>query len=186
MFLYETETFMKKPILLTFLLIFVLSSCTGTSTADLLDYQSSGAEVSGILRTDTKDVQLSVTLSPMDDTASVRDAVLTFTYGSGTHSASVENGKVTLSADGLTIPIGETAGEYFLSLTSLFSIDGSTLYSVTAEDDGTVKAAFGDVASGTDVTVTFDPLTSLPRKISSETQSIIYEIDEYRLKDSDG
>lgn len=179
---------MKKLIFALFAFIFTLTSCTAAN-ADLLGYQISGAEISGILHTDTGAFRLGVTLFPVteDELASgVRDAVLTFTYtdGSGTHSATVTDGTVTLSAGGLTIPCSDEAGLHYLHLTSLFAIDSAALYSVEPDDDGTLTASFGEGDSGA-VTVTIDPVTSLPKVIAAKNGKYKYEIDEYRLISDD-
>lgn len=167
------------------LVIFALASCGATTDADLLGYQTSGAEVKGVLHTDTGAFRLEVTLSPSsaDELASgSRDAVLTFISadGSDIYSATVADGGVSLSACGLSVPCGDVTGAYFKKLTSLFAIDGNALYSVENGSDGTVTASFG-VRDGEAVIVTLDPVTSLPKKISAQNGAYSYEIDEYRL-----
>ncbi len=175
---------MKKPIFILFVFIFILSSCAMRTDLSPLSYQASGAEISGVLRSDTGDVRLSVTLLPLPKDSPLpfsRDAVLTFSYGSGIISAKIENGKVTLSANGLSVPVSDSIGKYYLTLSSLFAIDEGALYSAEADGDGNETLSFSS-GSG-DFTVTLDPLTSLPKRITAQNGEIIFEIDEYRLSD---
>lgn len=174
---------MKKLTFALFFLFFAFISCAAGTDADLLGYQTSGAEIKGILHTDSGASRLEVTLYPSTNdalAAGTRDAVLTFVFSDGTYSAAVSGGEVTLSAGGLSVPSGEETGAYFQRLTSLFAIDGGTLYSVESDSDGTVTASFG-IADGEAVTVTLDPVMSLPQKISAQNGAYSYEIDEYRL-----
>ncbi len=178
---------MKRLFISLFCLSISLFSCAPQTDAELLGYQACGAEVSGILRTDTGEVRLTVTLYPESGDSladGTRDAVLSFAYESGSFSVQIEDGKATLSADGLDVPCTDATSEQYLRIASLFALSPEALYAVSADSDGSVRASFG--ANGSVVTLALDPVTSLPRAISVGDSTLTYNIDEYRLSQSGG
>lgn len=172
---------MKKLIILLFAASFFLFSCSA-GDAELLAYQSSGAEIGGTLSTASGSVRLEISLFPLTEeelSSCIRSAELRFICSSGTHTATVSNGTVTVSANELSIPYSEFASQSYLRLASLFAVDISSLYSVESDDDGT-RLSFGN-QNGDAVIITLNPITSLPRKIELKESGIVYEIDYYRL-----
>lgn len=175
---------MKKLIIALFAVFVFLSSCGAPADSDLLAYQSSGAEISGILTTDAGSVRLDITLESITDSelsAGTRNALLRFNCTLGSHTVTVSNGQISLSADGISIPCSEHAGDAYVTLASFFAVDQESLYSAENGDDGSLTLSFGD-QNGNAVTVTLDSVTKLPRKIALINSNCTYEIDSYRLK----
>ncbi len=174
---------MKKLIIALFTVFIFLSSCGSPANSDLLAYQSAGAEISGILTTDTGSVRLSVILENATESeisSGSRNAVLCFNCTLGTHTVTISNGEISLSADGISIPCSEHASTAYSTLASFFAIDQESLYSAENGDDGSLTLSFGD-QNGNAVTVTLDSVTKLPRKIALINSNCTYEIDSYRL-----
>lgn len=174
---------MKKLIIALFVIFVFLSSCGSPANSDMLAYQSSGAEISGILTTDAGSVRLDVTLENATEnelSTGTRNAILRFNCTLGAHTVTVSNGEIFLSADGLSIPCSEHAGNAYVTLASFFAIDQETLYSAENGDDGALTLSFGD-QNGNAVTVTLESVTKLPRKIALINSNYTYEIDSYRL-----
>lgn len=170
---------MKKIILSAVLLLSVCVCSCAVGAKDPLWYQNMGAEISGTLRTDTGDFYIGLTLYPSEAeeyTASVRDAVIEYTYPESISGCKVtaENGRFTISSGELTLPCGETAGERFRELIKLFSIDAETLYSVENGDDG-ITVMYFDCDSG--VRVSINSADSMPVMI--ESGGLKFKIDEY-------
>ncbi len=173
---------MKKMLLFALIPLFFLFSCRDGGRSPLY-YQQSAAEASGTLYTDTGDFYVTVTLAPYDGTGHVRDGEIVYSYPEemAGYKVSVSGGNVTLSAEGLTVPLAGGAALRYLDVIKLFTLDENSLYSAERSDNGELLCSFGCYGG---VLVTVDPETSLPVRICKSDGSIDFKMDNYSIDEA--
>lgn len=170
---------MKKILLFALLPLFFLSSCSRGGREPLF-YQESAATVSGTLYTDTGDFYVTVSLSSCGAEDTSRDCVIEYSYPTelAGYTVAVNGGNVTLTAEGLTVPLSGGASRRYLDVMRLFTLDGESLYSAEKTEDGELICSFGCCGG---VSVVTDPDTSLPVRIYKSDGSIDFKIDNYSI-----
>ncbi len=170
---------MKYKLTLLLLLIFVpfvLFSCTGIHM-DILSYQPPAADVAGILKTDTGEFYIKISIDPYDGDG-LRFGVIEYASPESIRGLSYSvSENVTVTVGSLTVPCGDTAAKKARDIMSLFAVNGEKAPSVTTKD-GVRTAEFDGV------TLKFKNGEDVPFEISGNGMTLY--IDGYLFAGTDG